>query len=233
MMKNSLLIIIALVTFTFGFAQNGNDKEIKIEKEILNNARRVGDPTVAVKSLYALVVLEGENSTYKDSLAYVYFSARKYGPCYMVTTEVLQRNPKHIEMLEMNGISLESLGAIEKSAEVYEKLLALTNNNYHGYTVANLNYKMKKYEEAYVAIKKAETLNDEGKYNVTFAINQNHTQQIELLAAIPYLKALIEIELKNNTAAKLSLAKAIKIQPDFVLAKENLEVLEKETTTNN
>ena len=50
---------------------------------------------------------------------------------------------------------------------------------------------MKKYEEAYTTIKKVEALNDAGNIKLIF-INQNHTQQVELLAAIPYLKGLID-----------------------------------------
>ena len=63
------------------------------------------------------------------------------------------------------------------------------------------------------------------KYKVNFSINQTHTQQIELIAAIPYLKGLIEEELKKNDEAKLSYQKALKIQPEFVLAKEKLDKL--------
>ncbi len=226
-MKNSLLVVVATLIFSMNYAQSNKAEEIKREKEILNKAKLFGDQAVAIKSIYALIVLEGENSTYKDSLAYSYFSARNYGPCFMVTSEVLKREPKHIDMLEMNGISLESLGALEKAAEVYTRLLSITNNNYHAYTIANLNYRMKKYDEAYLAIKKAETLNDKGEIKVTFSINQSHTQQVELLAAIPYLKGLIELGLKNEDAAKISFAKAIKIQPEFVLAKENLEIISK------
>ena len=60
-----------------------------------------------------------------------------------------------------------------------------------------------------------------------FSINQNHTQQVELLAAIPYLKGVIEIDLDKETEAKASFQKALKIQPDFVLAQENFDALNK------
>lgn len=230
-MKNNLLVIIALMFFYVGTSQNYKSEAISTEKSVLESARKIGDPAVAVNSLFKLIALEGANSTYKDTLAYVYFTGRKYAPTYMMTTEVLERDPDHLEMLEMNAISLDALGAFEKAAEVYAKLLKKSESNFYGYTLANIYFKMKKYEEAYTVIKKAETFNDEGKYKVTFSINQNHTQQVELIAAIPYLKGLIEIELKNNEGAKLSFSKAAKIQPDFVLAKENLEALEKFTTT--
>lgn len=225
-MRNSLIVIATLITFAVGYAQNNNAESIAIEKQVLNSARLNGDGMVTVNSLYRLIALEGVNSTYKDSLAYVYFSERKYASCFMVTNDVLKRNPKHVEMLDMKAISLEALGALDKSLEVNEELFKLTNNNYHGYTLAKLQYSLKKNEDAFVTIQKVEKLSDAGTYKVTFNINQNHTQQIELLAAISYLKGLIALGLDKKDIAKTSFEKSVKIQPEFVLAKENLEALQ-------
>ena len=224
MKKLYSLIFVSLIGFSV-LAQSGNAETIKIEKEIISNAKAMGDASVATYSMYKLIALEGENSTYKDSLAFIYFSSRKYGSCFLMSNEVLKRDPKNEPILEIKAISLESLGAIDKSLEAYAELFVLSNNNYHGYTLAKLQLTMKKYTEAYATIKKVEGLNDSGNHQVTFNINQNHTQQIELLAAIPYLKGLIEQELEKPSDAKLSYNKALKIQPDFVLAKEKLDLL--------
>lgn len=226
-MRNSIIAVVTLITFSVSFAQNKNMEEIKIEKEVLNHAKMNGDAMVTTTSLYRLIALEGENSTYKDSLAYVYFSARKYAPCFMVASDVLKRDPKHVQMLEMKAVSLESLGALDKALETNEELFKLTNNNYNGYTVAKLQYSLKKFDEAYTTILKTEKLNDTGEFKVTFSINQQHTQQVDLLASIAYLKGLIAIELDKKDVAKVSFEKALKIQPDFVLAKDNLEDLQK------
>lgn len=224
MKKLFSLVFIGLIGFTT-FGQTGNTDAIKTEKEVIENAKAMGDPSVVTYSMYKLIALEGANSTYKDSLAYIYFSSRKYGSCFLMATEVLKRDPKNEAILELKAISLESLGAIDKAMESYEQLFALSNNNYHGYSASKLQLAMKKYDEAYATIKKVETLNDSGNYKVTFNINQNHTQQVELLAAIPYLKGLIEEKLEKPAEAKLSYEKALKIQTDFVLAKEKLELL--------
>jgi len=221
-----VVVLVLIFTLNSIHAQSDKSELITLEKQVLKKSKMIGDPSVASASMYRLIVLEGKNSTYKDSLAYIYFSARKYAPCFMITTEVLERDSKHVEMLEMKGISLEALGALEKSEEVYEQLLPLTNNNFHGYTLAKLQYSLKKYEEAYITIKNTEKLNDSGKYMVTYSINQNHTQQVELLAAIAYMKGLIEVELDQKTSAKVSFEKALKIQSDFVFAKESIEELQ-------
>ena len=221
-------LYVSFVIGLFGLtvvAQTGNNEAIALEKEVIRTAKKMGDPNVATYSMYKLIALEGANSTYKDSLAFVYFSSRKYASCFLMADEVLKRNPKDQAMLELKAVSLESLGALDKSMDTFKELFALSNNNYHGYTLAKLQLAMKKYDDAYATIKKVETLNDPGNIKVTFSINQSHTQQIELLAAIPYLKGLIEEELKKNPEAKLSFEKALTIQPEFVLAKEKLDKL--------
>ncbi len=223
-MKIKLLSIVLMVV-TLGFAQN-NSSAISIEKKIIKKAKKIGDPSAASSSIYRLIALEGENSTYKDSLAYIYFSSRQYAPCFMIASEVLEREPKHIEMLEMKAISLESLGALNKASEAYNELFKITKINFHGYSVAKLQYSIKKYEDALKTIQEIEKLNDTGKFKITFNINQKHTQQVELLAAIVYLKGLTATELDQKELAKTSFEKAIKIQPDFILAKEKLESIE-------
>lgn len=224
MKKFLSIVVVGLIAFN-SFSQGSNTEAIKTEKEVIRNAKAMGDPSVATYSMYKLIALEGANSTYKDSLAYIYFSSRKYGSCFLMANEVLKRDPKNQAILELKAISLESLGAIDKAMESYGELFALSNNNYHGYSLAKLQLAMKKNEEAYATIKKVASLNDSGNYKVTFTINQNHTQQVELLAAIPYLQGLIEEQLEKPAEAKLSYEKALKIQSDFVLAKEKLEIL--------
>ena len=222
------ILYTALVIIMMGMsvsAQTSNQEAIAIEKKIIAKAKSIGDPGVAAYSMYKLIALEGDNSTYKDSLTYMYYSARKYGSCFMMASEVLKRDPKNEAMLELKASSLESLGALDKAMETYKELFDLTNNNYHGYNLSKLQLSMNKFEEAYATIKKVEGLNDTGKVQVNFSINQTHTQQIELIAAIPYLKGLIEEELKKNDEAKLSYQKALKIQPEFVLAKEKMDKL--------
>ena len=226
MMRSGIVLVLFFTLFNIN-AQSNKNEAIAIEKQIVKMAKNYGDPNVATSSMYKLIALEGANSTYKDSLAYVYFSARRYAPCFMMANEVLERDPNHKEMLELKAISLESLGAYDKAAEAYKQLFAKTNNNYHGYNLAKLQFSTKKYEESLKTIQKIEKLNDTGKYKVTFSINQNHNQQVELLAAIYYLKGLVDVQLVKKADAKISFEKALKIQSDFVLAKDQLDDLNK------
>lgn len=203
-----------------------NNEAVAFEKKVLEKAKQYNDISVVKSSMMRLVLLEGENSTYKDSLAFIYFQERAYPSSFIASQEVLKRDPNNVKMLEVQAFSLESIGAYDKAVESFKKLFAKTNNNYYGFSQANLQYILKDYSGAYATLLQVEKLNDTGNYTVSYAINQTHKQEIELIAAIQYLKGLCAVQLKNNPVAKASFEKALTTQPDFVLAKEALENLQ-------
>lgn len=222
-MKNLIYIFTFILTSTV-IAQNTTS--IAFEKQKMQQAKMYNDESIILNSMYSLIAMEGPESSYKDSLAYVYFSKRSYVSCYLVTNDLLKTKPDNIELLEMSAVSLESMGALEKSKETYVKLLAKTNDNYHAYKLAGLEFRMNQNEAAYATIKKADQLVDKGELKVTFQVNENYNQNIELKAAISYLEGLIAVSLKKNAEARVNFERAIALSPDFILAKSKLEILD-------
>ena len=222
-MKKYYITLSALLAFVSFYAQT--TKDITLDKTVMKQALRYGDNIIAVNSIYQIIAKEGATSVYKDSLAYLYFAGRNYSSCFMVCSDILSRDGTKLPILEMQAVSLEGLGAVDKAAQVYAKLVVKSNNNYHAYKLANLYFALKKYDEAYKAIQKAQQLKDKGTIKVTYAVNKNYNQQVSLLAAISNLKGLIEFEQGKNELAKASFKKAVDLQGDFVLAKENLQAI--------
>ena len=222
-MKN-ILYIFAFIITTTTIAQTSNT--VEFEKQKIKQALAYGDKTIAASSMYSIINLEGPQSSYKDSLAYLYFNSRKYVSTFLVTNDILKNKPNNIELLEMQAISLESMGAIEKASEAYNTLLIETNDNYHGYKLAGLQFRLNEFDKAYSSIKKAEQLVDKGTVKVTFQVNKTFNQNVDLKAAIAYLEGIIAVNLKKTDEAKISFVRAIKIFPDFVLAKGELSKLE-------
>lgn len=222
-MKN-LIYIFTFVLATTAIAQN-NTTSIAFEKQKLIQAKAYGDESIVANTMYSLIALEGPQSTYKDSLAYVYFSKRNYVSCFLVTNDLLKTKPDNLELLEMNAVSLETMGALDKAAEAYEKLFAKTNDNYHAYKLASIQYRMKQNEAAYATIKKAGQLPDNGNINITFQVNENYNQNIALKPAIAYMEGIIAVSLNKSAEAKISFERAIALSPEFVLAKSKLEIL--------
>lgn len=218
-----IFLIISLFIAGAAMAQTVNN--VALEQQKLKQALSYGDKNVAANAMYSIIMLEGPQSVYKDSLAYLYYNDRNFISCFLVTNEILKTKPEHLEFLEMNAISLESMGATEKAAEAYLKLFAKTNNNYHAYKLAGLQFGLNKFEAAYVSIKNADKLTDDGTTKITFQVNKNYNQEVGLKAAIAYLQGIIELNLNKNAEAKISFERAIKLFPEFVLAKSKLETL--------
>lgn len=222
-MKKYYITLSALLAFISFYAQETPD--ITIEKAVLKQALIYNDENIAANSLYNIIAKEGETSIYKDSLAYLYFTGRKFPSCFMVCTDILSRDGNKQDVLEMQAVSLENMGAVDKAAQVYAKLVTKSASNFHAYKLANLYFAMKKYDEASRAIQKALELKDAGTIKVSYAVNKNYSQQVSLLAAISNLKGLIEFEQGKNDLAKASFQKAVELDSEFVLAKENLQAV--------
>lgn len=222
-MKNILYIFTFIITTTV-IAQTSST--VEFEKQKVKQALNYGDKIVAANAMYSIISMEGPNSTYKDSLAYLYFNERNYVSCFLVTKDILKAKQDNMEILEMNAISLESIGALQPSLESYNLLFSKSNSNYHLYKIAGLQLTLKKFDEALASIKKAEQLKDDGKVNVSFQVNKNYTQNVPLKPAIAYLQGIIELNLDKKAEAKISLQKALTLFPEFAVAKSKLTTLE-------
>ena len=221
-MKNLIYILTFIIT-TSVIAQQSST--VAFEKSKLQLAKSFGDKGVVKGSIYNIIALEGPQSTYKDSLAYIYFSEREYVSCFLVTNDLLKSKPENIELLEMNAVSLESMGALNKAIEAYQNIFDKTNNKYQGYKLASIQFRTGKNEEAYTTIKKAGLLPDDSSLKITFQVNENYNQNIALKPSIAYLEGLIAQSLDKIPEAKICYERAIQLSPDFVLAKSKLEIL--------
>ena len=224
-MKKIVFTLTLLVSVSL-FAQSSTEVDLEIKKMKL--ALTYGDKEVALSKMYNIIALQGDESVYKDSLAYLYFNNRNYLSCFLVSKDVLDRKPDNIEILEMNTISLESIGAKAKAADGYKSLLAKTNKSFHAYKLAGLQYETNALEDAYVSIKKADNLPNDESVSVSFKVNPNYNQDVKLKPAIAYLQGIIAVSLKKNDDAKVSFERAILLFPDFVLAKSQLSALKEQ-----
>ncbi len=205
------------------FAQNATS--IELEKSKLKQAKSFSDQNQMIDALYNLIALEGEASSYKDSLVYVYFEQGRYVQSFLVADDVLKRNPDNEELLEIHAISLESIGVYDKAASSYAKIFRKKKSIYHGYKQASLLFGMKEYDQAMAVIKVIDGMPNPEEVKVNFQVNQNFTQQIDIKGAVAYLEGLTYLAQEKNAEAEKSFNRAILIYPEFVLAKTALNNL--------
>lgn len=235
-MKRSLaLIVIALTIFSFSAdaqrkktpepapvttTANSKQAEIDLYKEIYSQAMQYGDLGVAINTVYTILAMGGEAS-YKDTLAYLYFNAGNNVQAILVADDILTENPNNITMLEITAISQQNLGLAKEALENYEKLYSLNPDIYHMYSIATLQYSLKRFGECGNTIDQILKSDDNVK-PIKITNNNGQSQEVPIKAACLNMLGVMALELKQNDVALKSFEEAIKVAPDFGLAKGNL-----------
>lgn len=188
-------------------------------------AQRWGDYDVAKDALYDLIAEFPGNDSLIFSLAYFYFENQKHASCAVVCNDLLARNSKNAAALELSAISYENLGIKDKALQNYESLFLVTSNNSTLYKMASLQYDLKRYGEsltnADILLSKPQT----DSLKVVFSDAKNNSKEYPLRAAILNLKGLSYKAQGDTPNARKAFEEALKIDPAFEAAKQNLASL--------
>lgn len=230
MKKYIFLIIAVFVTQNF-FSQKikfESLKEIELNKykRIVDQSLKYNDATTAINGLHNIIAIEGDLSVYKDSLALVYFNLGNYTSSHLLVQELLKQKSGNVQLLEINAISLQALGRTKEAIDAYELLFSKTNNMFHAYNLANLQFNLKRLEESQISIDRALNCEELNNVYLQFPIDKDYVQNIPLKAAVYNLRGLIKYEVKDINNSKLSFEEALKIMPDFKVANQNLKSIE-------
>ena len=126
----------------------------------------------------------------------------------------------------MSDISYENLGLKDKALESYESLNLKQGNIYTLYKIAVLQLDLQRFVECKTNVDIL--LANEEAQTAKLAMNtEQGPREILLKAAVYNLKGLLEGTQDQKDAAKASFNEAIKLEPDFTMAKHNLADLDK------
>ena len=97
--------------------------------------------------------------------------------------------------------------------------------------MATEQFQLERFGECLASIDQIIASPDADKQKVNIPV-QNRTQTVPMKAAAYNIKGICAAQLNQPDAAKDNLKKAIELFPDFVLAKANLEAIDKKGTDN-
>ncbi|MEI9921831.1 MAG: hypothetical protein WDO14_24025 [Bacteroidota bacterium] len=186
-------------------------------------AERWNDAELMKSALLDIIV---ENPGYDSLIAelgYFYYAEQKYASSLLIAQDLLRRQPKNVDYLEMAATSAQQLGAGEKALESYESLYLINNNIRTLYQIAFLQYQLKRFAECATSIDiimgKPE-LKDE---KATFQDAKGASKEYAMKVPVLNLKGLMLLDQGDKIGAKKAFTEALALAPDFVLAKQNLE----------
>jgi tetratricopeptide (TPR) repeat protein len=229
-MRKTILVCALFCATTALFAQkNAAD----LHKNMFATAMLHRDIGAAIMAGNYVVSIEGDKSTYLDSLAYLYLAANQIQSCQIVCERILKNEPEKLSIVELKGRCLIADNRVFDAIAAYETLFKKTNNISFGFALARLQYTGKRLAEALATVNSALTLKAEddkqAKVNVSeVSGNKGQTQSVFIKAAMHNLRGLIVYDLDPNANKKEAAScfeEALKLEPAYILAKQNKETL--------
>lgn len=206
---------------------------LPLEVKIYTNALLFADYEVAKYAMYNLITKYPERTDYMDSLSRIYFSMGAYPQSLAAANIVLAKQPDNLQLLELTAICQNALKNSKEALSLYEKLYEKTKNIYHLYQVAVLQYSLQRYGECSGSIDKILADKEAANEKIQLSYDEQTSQAVPLNAAAYNLRGVMGKDLAQKDKAKADFEAALKIYPEFMLAKNNLEMITKPAEPQN
>lgn len=201
-------------------APGSQSSHIKVFKQAISS----GDLSTAITALSYYVNDQGANTVYEDTLAMLYLQQNSYVQCYYWADKRLKVKPDDLILLEMKGICLDKLNEPKEAIAIFEKLYSKTKSPFHAYTLMELQYSIRRLAECLVTANSTQQLQFKPEYTITYNAGEQ-VRRTYLQAGIYNIQALTLYDLDKKAEAKLYFEKAVALDSNFVLARQNLDAL--------
>ncbi|MEP7255441.1 MAG: hypothetical protein ABI666_06670 [Ferruginibacter sp.] len=192
--------------------------------KVFTQALNSGDITTGILALNYYINEQGANTVYEDTLAMLYMQQGSYVQCYYWADKRLKVKPDDNSLMEMKGICLDKLQQPKEAITIFEKLFAKTQSPYHAYKLMELQYSIKRLVECLATAANAEKLQFKPDFIMTYNVG-DQTGRTYLQAGVFNIHALALYDLDKKAEAKTYFEKALALDSNFVLARQNLDAL--------
>jgi tetratricopeptide (TPR) repeat protein len=169
---------------------------------------------------------QGTSNPYSDTLAMLYMQQGAYGQCYYWADKRLKEKPEDNNLMEMKGISLDKLQQPKEAIAIFEKLYGKTQSPFHAYKLMELQYGIKRLAECVVTASSAEKLQFKPDYVMSYNMG-DQMGRTYLQAGVFNIHGLALYDLDKKAEAKAYFERAVALDSNFVLARQNLEAMKK------
>lgn len=200
---------------------------VDYDLRVYSNAVSLGDFYTAITAIHYKYAKDS-SVRWLDTLSRLYFSGNMIRQAVLTAEIVVQKQPNNISMLEMLAISYSGLGDNKAALAKYEKLFELTQKPYYQYQCAVEEFNLGRVGECEMRVKAIQSNPAAEKEKININVGQGQApQQVSIKAASLNLLGVMQMKLGKNDDAKKSFEESLKLAPDFVLPKGNLEALNK------
>ncbi|MCS7297357.1 MAG: tetratricopeptide repeat protein [Bacteroidia bacterium] len=226
-----------LVALAFGFAQkkpksSSSNLPVSPARKIYEQGVKYNDPLLQIFALHWQLAEEGERFGLRDTLAQTYFKAGFFRQAIAVSEELLREQPRNADLAEVRALSYFYLQDSKGALEAYEKLYEITQSPQHLYQVITLQFNLQRYGECQMNIDRLLSMPESERLTVRISTPEGQTQDVPLRAAALNVRGVLFRLQKEDERARKAFEEALKIFPDFLLAKGNLEEMNRQSPSS-
>jgi tetratricopeptide (TPR) repeat protein len=230
---NKLLILSAMLWITVTLISCNGDKGskdilLKHYKNVYNLSISYNDYFSAENATYQELILDTANASYKDTLANLYFKNGQYEQAIALGKEILTKSPNDLPIMGMVGKSDENINNLDEALYYYQTIYTKIHDLFHLYKIATLQFDLSRMVECNQTIDQILADSASAHQKIPIADVPGQTPQIvSYKAAALNIRGVIAKGLKQTDVARRAFNDALAADPDFALAKTNLEELNK------
>ena len=195
MKQISILLFIFLYLNTSLTAQKRKENTSQKSIDLYLLGKKLNDNQISKIACFEIIAIEGNQSSYKDSLTSIYFEEQNYTASLLLSDELLNVNSSS-SIIALKAYSLKGLNRKVEAKEQFQKLVEMKKDKHYVFEIAFLEYELGYYNDALSTIDYGNALFDSNlkKVDFTFA---NEKYVIEISKAFHLLKILVFIAQNN------------------------------------
>lgn len=217
-----LLLMISTPMLSVGQTNVKESPEYQKQMNIYNLAKRYNDVTVIRNSIYELIAIDPDEKSWLDTLALFYFEYEQYGAAALVTNDALIIDPDNLLALEVNAISMESIGLRENALNRYQSLYIKEPSLNLLYKIAFLQYELERLTECETIISQVMEDPQSEVEKVNFQGEGEEVIEVTMNTAVKNLLGLVRMKQGKTEEAVTIFEEILYEHPTFALVKQNL-----------
>lgn len=217
-----LLLMISTPMLSVGQTNVKESPEYQKQMNIYNLAKRYNDVTVIRNSIYELIAIDPDEKSWLDTLALFYFEYEQYGAAALVTNDALIIDPENLLALEVNAISMESIGLRENALNRYQSLYIKEPSLNLLYKIAFLQYELERLTECETIISQVMEDPQSQVEKVNFQGEGEEVIEVTMNTAVKNLLGLVRMKQGKTEEAVKIFEEILYEHPTFALVKQNL-----------
>lgn len=205
-----------------------------VQERIYQKALSLNDLETATGAVHTLLALRPDLTNWNDTLCLLYHGRSMFTQSWALSSEILKKRSDDLTFIEVHAQALEGLGQYAEAIKDYEVLVNKAPQPVFRYKAAALQYLLKRYGECEANLNFLISNNaiDKEKVPLQGEAGSGTFQNVPLRAAVYNIKGILAIDMNKPDEAEAAFTEALRLFPEFIMARVNRERLHQPAPTN-